>query len=297
VPTTGRLVSGSVFLQQVTNGASLGLVYALAAIGVTLVFGILRVINFAHGEFYMLGAFLVSSCLALRLPYFPALIVAVVVVAVIGLLSERLTVRPLQGRHHFTVVLSTLGLSILLQNGALLVWGAEPRQIAPAWGSYPVVLGGVVLSRMRLVALVVGLLLILALTIFIRWTNVGLAMRAVARDPDAAALMGVDVQRICAFTFSVSCGLAAVSGGLLGGIFDIETTMGEWAVVKAFAVVIMGGLGNVPGAILGGIVLGVTESLGAAYVPGGVGYKDGIGFAILILVLLFRPQGLFGRHV
>jgi branched-chain amino acid transport system permease protein len=140
-------------------------------------------------------------------------------------------------------------------------------------------------------------LLIVALTLFIRWTNIGLAMRAVARDPDAAALIGVDAHRIYAFTFSLGCALAAVSGGLLGAIFDIETTMGEWAVVKAFAVVIMGGLGNVPGAILGGIVLGVAESLGAAYVPGSVGYKDGIGYAILILVLLFRPQGLFGQRV
>jgi branched-chain amino acid transport system permease protein len=286
-----------VFLQQVVNGATIGLVYALAAIGVTLVFGILGIINFAHGEFYMLGAFVLSSFLALRLPYVPALLCAVVVVAILGLLSERLTVRPLRGRHHFTIVLSTLGLSILLQNGALLVWGAEPRQIAPSWASYPVVVGGLVISRMRLVALIVGILLILALTLFIRWTNVGLAMRAVARDPDAAALMGVDVQRIGAFTFSVGCALAAVAGGLLGGIFDIETTMGEWAVMKAFAVVIMGGLGNVPGAILGGIVLGVAESLGGAYLPGGVGYKDGIGFAILIVVLLFRPQGLFGRRV
>jgi branched-chain amino acid transport system permease protein len=290
-------VIDAVFAQQVVNGAILGVVYALAAIGVTLVFGILGIINFAHGEFYMLGAFVVSSFLALRLPYFPSLLGAVAVVAVLGLAAERLTVRPLQGRHHFTIVLSTLGLSILLQNGALIVWGAEPRQIAPSWGSLPVVLGGVVVSRMRLVALCVGILLMILLTVVIRWTPVGLAMRAVARDTDAAALMGVDVQRIGALTFSVGCALAAASGGLLGGIFDIETTMGEWAVMKAFAVVILGGLGSVPGAIVGGIVLGVAESLGGAYLPGGVGYKDGIGFAILILVLLFRPRGLFGRRV
>jgi branched-chain amino acid transport system permease protein len=286
-----------VFLQQVVNGATLGLVYALAAIGVTLIFGILGVINFAHGEFYMVGAFLVSSFLALRLPYLPALVCAVLVVAVLGLVSERLTVRPLLGRHHFTIVLSTLGLSILMQNGALLVWGAEPRQIAPSWASVPIVVSGLVMSRMRFVALATGLVLILALTLFIRWTKVGLAMRATARDRDAAALMGVDVQRIGAVTFGVGCALAAVSGGLLGGIFDIETTMGEWAVMKAFAVVIMGGLGSVPGAIAGGVVLGIAESLGGAYLPGGVGYKDGIGFAILIVVLLFRPQGLFGRRV
>jgi branched-chain amino acid transport system permease protein len=290
-------VIDAVFAQQVVNGAILGVVYALAAIGVTLVFGILGIINFAHGEFYMLGAFVVSSFLALRLPYFPSLLGAVAVVAVLGLAAERLTVRPLQGRHHFTIVLSTLGLSILLQNGALIVWGAEPRQIAPSWGSLPVVLGGVVVSRMRLVALCVGILLMILLTVVIRWTPVGLAMRAVARDTDAAALMGVDVQRIGALTFSVGCALAAASGGLLGGIFDIETTMGEWAVMKAFAVVILGGLGSVAGAIVGGIVLGVAESLGGAYLPGGVGYKDGIGFAILILVLLFRPRGLFGRRV
>ena len=189
----------TVLLQQVVNGVTIGVVYALIAVGLTLVFGILGVINFAHGEFYMLGAFLTYSLtIGLGLDYFVALALTIVGSTAAGWLAERLTVRPLKGRHMFTVVLSTLGLSIFLQNGALLVWGPDPREIELAWGGRPVVLGGVVITFLRL-------------------------------------------------------------------------------------------------AVLGGIILGVAESLGAGFLPGGASYKDGIGYAILIVVLLYSPQGLFGR--
>jgi len=287
----------AVLLQQVVNGVTIGVVYALIAVGLTLVFGILDVINFAHGEFYMLGAFLTYSLvIGLGLDYFVALAIALAGAAVAGLLAERLTVRPLQGRHMFTVVLSTLGLSIFLQNGALLLWGPDPREIDLGWGGQPLVAGGLVITRLRLTVLATGVALIAALTWFIRRARWGMAMRAVARNRDAAALMGIPVQRVYAFTFAVGTGLAGVAGGLLGAMFTIEPTMGEWAVVKAFCVVIMGGMGNVPGAIIGGVILGVAENVGAGFLPGGSSYKDGIGYAILILVLLCRPQGLFGRR-
>ena len=286
----------AVFLQQVVNGVTIGVVYALIAIGLTLVFGILDVINFAHGELYMLGAFLTYGLTAgLGLPYFVALALTMVGTAVAGLLAERLTVRPLRGRHMFTVVLSTLGLSIFLQNGALFLWGPDPRDIDLAWGSRPLVVGGVVITYLRLAVLGTSAALIAGLTWFIRRTTWGMAMRAVAGNRDAAALMGIPVSRIYAITFAVGAGLAGVAGGLLGAMFTIEPSMGEWAVVKAFCVVIMGGMGNVPGAVLGGIMLGVAENVGAGFLPGGTSYKDGIGYAILILVLLCRPQGLFGR--
>jgi branched-chain amino acid transport system permease protein len=285
------------FAQQVLNGATIGIMYALAAVGLTLTFGILRVINFAHGEFYMLGAFVTYTLLVVAgIPYFQAVVLAVLTACALGLLAERLTVRPLRGRHHFTVVLATLGLSVFLQNGALAVWGPDPREIALPWDGAMLV-GGLIISRMRLVALAAGVALIAALTLFIRYTRVGMAMRAVARNPDAAALMGVNVPRIYGLTFSTGAGLAAVSGGLLGAIFTIEPTMGEWAVIKAFSVVIMGGLGSVPGAVAGGLLLGVAESLSVGYLPGGVGYRDGIAYAMIILVLLLRPQGLFGQRV
>jgi branched-chain amino acid transport system permease protein len=286
----------TVFLQQVVNGVTIGVVYALIAVGLTLVFGILGVINFAHGEFYMLGAFLTYSLtIGLGLDYFVALALTIVGSTAAGWLAERLTVRPLKGRHMFTVVLSTLGLSIFLQNGALLVWGPDPREIELAWGGRPVVLGGVVITFLRLAVLAVGAALIIALTWFIRRTRWGMAMRAVAGNRDAAALMGIPVDRVYAITFAVGTGIAGVAGGLLGAMFTIEPTMGEWAVVKAFCVVVMGGMGNLPGAVLGGIILGVAESLGAGFLPGGASYKDGIGYAILIVVLLYSPQGLFGR--
>jgi len=285
-----------VVLQQVVNGVTIGVVYALIAIGLTLVFGILDVINFAHGEFYMLGAFLTYSLtVGLGLDYFVALAVTIVGSAGAGLIAERLAVRPLKGRHMFTVVLSTLGLSIFLQNGALLLWGPDPREIELAWGGRPLVLGGVVITFLRLAVLAMGAALMIALTWFIRRTRWGMAMRAVAGNRDAAALMGIPVDRVYAITFAVGTGIAGVAGGLLGAMFTIEPTMGEWAVVKAFCVVVMGGMGNLPGAVLGGIMLGVAESLGAGFLPGGASYKDGIGYAILIVVLLYSPHGLFGR--
>ena len=286
----------AVVLQQVVNGVTIGVVYALIAIGLTLVFGILGVINFAHGDFYMIGAFLTYTLtVRLGLEYFLALALTIAGGAAVGLLAERLAVRPLKGRHMFTVVLSTLGLSIFLENGALLVWGPDPREIELAWGSRPLLIGGVVITFLRVAVLGTAAALIVALTWFIRRTTWGMAMRAVAANRDAAALMGIPVDRVYAITFAVGSALAGVAGGLLGAMFTIEPTMGEWAVVKAFSVVIMGGMGHVPGAVLGGIILGVAESLGAGFLPGGTSYKDGIGYAILILVLLYRPQGLFGR--
>jgi branched-chain amino acid transport system permease protein len=288
----------AVILQQVVNGVTIGVVYALIAVGLTLVFGILDVINFAHGEFYMLGAFLTYSlAIGLGLDYFLALTLTLAGAAAAGLVAERLAVRTLQGRHMFTVVLSTLGLSIFLQNGALLLWGPDPREIDLGWAGRPLMVGGVVITRLRLAVLATGAILIAALTWFIRRTRWGMAMRAVARNREAAALMGIPVDRVYATTFAVGTGLAGVAGGLLGAMFTIEPTMGEWAVVKAFCVVIMGGMGNVPGAVLGGVILGVAENVGAGFLPGGSSYKDGIGYAILILVLLCRPQGLFGRRV
>jgi branched-chain amino acid transport system permease protein len=286
----------AVFLQQVVNGVTIGVVYALIAVGLTLVFGILDVINFAHGEFYMLGAFLTYTLtVVLGLDYFVALGLTIVGAGLAGLVAERLTVRPLQGRHMFAVVLSTLGLSIFLQNGALLTWGPDPREIDLAWGGRPLVVGGVVITMLRVAVLGTSALVIGVLTWFIRRTIWGMAMRAVAKNRDAAALMGVPVRRVFALTFGVGAAMAGVAGGLLGAMFTIEPTMGEWAVVKAFCVVIMGGMGNVPGAVLGGVILGVAENLGAGFLPGGSSYKDGIGYAILIGVLLLRPQGLFGR--
>jgi len=286
----------AVVLQQILNGVTIGLVYALIAIGLTLVFGILDVINFAHGELYMLGAFLTYGLtVGLGVPYALALALTMVGTAGAGVLAERVTVRPLRGRHMFTVVLSTLGLSIFLQNGALFLWGPDPRDIELGWGSRPLVVGGVVITYLRLAVLGTGAVLIAALTWFIRRTTWGMALRAVASNRDAAALMGIPVARAYAITFALGASLAGVAGGLLGAMFTIEPSMGEWAVVKAFCVVIMGGMGNVPGAVLGGVILGVAENLGAGFLPGGSSYKDGIGYAILILVLLCRPQGLFGR--
>lgn len=289
----------SIFLQQVANGLTVGVVYSLIAIGLTLTFGILGVINFAHGEFYMLGAFVTFSLVPLLgLGYFASTGLAMVVVALLGLVSERLTIKPLRGRHMFTFVLSTLGLSIFLQNWAVIQWGPDPQEIAPAYAGKPVIIAGMIyLSQHRAFVFILGIVLIAAISVFMKWTKAGMAMRAVGRDKDTAALMGINVDRVYALTFAFGAGLAALAGSLLGALFNIEPSMGEWAIIKAFAVVIMGGMGSVPGAIFGGLILGVAENLGAGFLPGGPGYKDAIGYVILILVLLFRPQGLFGKRV
>lgn len=284
------------FMQLLANGIIIGVVYALISIGLTLILGILGVINFAQGELYMLGAFFTySAAHFLKLDYFAATAMAVVIVGFCGVLFERYTVRPLRGRHPFIILLSLIGLSIFLQNTAMLAWGPDPRDIVSPYAAKKVIIGPVYLTQHRILIFFMSIVIIFLIHIFIKWTKMGIAMRAVARDKDTAALMGVDVNRVYTFTFALGSGLAAIAGSLLGPIFSIEPTMGEWAVVKAFSVVIMGGMGNVPGAIVGGLFLGVAESMGAGFLS--TAYKDAVGYAMLILVLLFRPQGLFGKRV
>lgn len=284
------------FMQQLANGIIIGVVYSLIAIGLTLILGILGVINFAQGEIYMLGAFFTYSAASyFKLDYFAATAIAVVIVACCGVLFERYTVRPLRGRHPFIILLSLIGLSIFLQNTAMLAWGPDPREIVSPYAAKKVIIGPVYLTQHRILIFFLSIAIILVIHIFIKRTKMGMAMRAVARDKDTAALMGVDVNWVYTFTFVFGSALAAIAGSLLGAIFMIEPTMGEWAVVKAFVVVIMGGMGNVPGAIVSGLFLGVAESMGAGFIS--TGYKDAVGYALLILVLLFKPQGIFGKRV
>ncbi|MBI3078507.1 MAG: branched-chain amino acid ABC transporter permease [Deltaproteobacteria bacterium] len=281
------------FLQQVANGVTIGVVYSLIAIGLTLIFGILGVINFAQGEFYMLGGYMTFTLLTVTdLNFFVAMALSMLLVAALGVLSEYLTVHPLIGRHAFILMLSTLGLSIFLANTTQIVWGPDPQRIESPLAGKTLSLGGVVVTHERLFILGCSVASIVLVSRFIRRTRLGTAMRAVARDAEAAALMGIDVRGVYAFTFAFGAGLAALAGTLLGALFGITPFVGEWGVIKAFSVVIMGGMGNVQGAIWGGLILGIAENLGAGYIS--TGYKDAVGYAIIILVLLFRPQGLFG---
>ncbi len=276
------------------NGLVLGGTYALLGIGLTLIFGLMNVVNFAHGEFYTLGAYAAFAAVALSgLPFVPALVVAIAAGVALGGLTERVLLRPLRGQSIDTVMLVMIGLWIAMQNAELLVWGGVAKSIPHPFPTAPLTLGPVSIAPLRVFVLAAALALILGAHLVVHRTRLGRAMRATFQDPDTAALMGVRIGRIHTATFALGSGLAAAAGALLGPIFLAYPAMGDLAALKAFSVVILGGLGNVAGATLGGVLLGVAEELGAGYVSSG--YRDAVGFVIIILVLLLRPSGLLAR--
>src|SRR5215468_650551 len=255
----------------------------------------MNLVNFAHGEFYTLGAYLTFAALALSgLNFFAAVAAAIGLGALAGAVCERVLLAPLRGQSIDTTMLVMIGLWIALQNGELLVWGGVAKSIPHPFPTAPLVLGPVAIAPLRLFVLVLAAALIAASWLLIQKTTLGRAMRATFQDRDTAALMGVSIGRIHAATFAFGSGLAAAAGALLGPIFLVYPSMGDLASLKAFSVVILGGLGNLPGATLGGLLLGIAEELGAGYISSG--YRDAVGFVIIILVLLVRPSGLFARQ-
>jgi len=279
--------------QYAFNGLVLGANYALVGIGLTLIFGIMNIANFAHGQFYMLGGFLAYMLVArLGLHYLAALPVAVAMVAGLGWALERLVFARLQDRSPMTAVLATIGLSILLESGALLTWGPQPESIPTPFSPMPIVLGPLFVTPARVFVLAVTIVALLGLYAFLNRSQVGTAMRATFQNRDAAALAGVDIGRMRAGTFALGSGLAALGGVLLGSLFLVHPTMGESATLKAFIVVILGGLGSVPGSAVGGLILGLAESFGTM---ASSAWKDATGFLLVILILLYRPDGLFRR--
>jgi branched-chain amino acid transport system permease protein len=295
-PGRRRVVEGRVgqLLQHLANAVILGGTYALLGIGLTLIFGIMRVVNFTHGELYAFGAYVVYFVTAvLGLGFFPGLAVAVAGGTVLGALIELALLRPMRNADIDTVMLVMIGAWIIMQNSELLVWGGVAKAIVTPFPDTPLVLGGVSISWLRLFVLGVALLLIIASYLLIQRTRLGKAMRATFQDRETAALMGVDIDAIHTATFALGSGLAAAAGALLGPVFLVTPTMGDLASLKAFAIVILGGLGSITGATVGGFLLAVVEEIGAGYVSSG--YRDAMGFLIIILVLLFKPTGLFAR--
>jgi len=281
-------------LQHLVNGLVLGGTYALLGIGLTLIFGLMNVVNFAHGEFYTLGAYAAFAALGLAgLNFFLALLGAIAAGALLGALCEVSLLRPLRRESIDTTMLVMIGVWIAMQNGELLVWGGVAQSIPHPFPTAPLVLGPVSVAPLRLFVLLVAAALIAASYLLIQRTKLGRAMRATFQDAETAALMGVRIERIHTATFAFGAALAAAAGALLWSIFLVYPSMGDLASLKAFSVVILGGLGNVPGATLGGLLLGVVEELGAGYVSSG--YRDAVGFVIIIVVLVLRPAGLFAR--
>jgi branched-chain amino acid transport system permease protein len=276
------------------NGLVLGGTYALLGIGLTLIFGLMNLVNFAHGEFYTLGAYVTFAALALGgANFFLAVAAAIVVGAAAGALCERVLLAPLRDESIDTTMLVMIGLWIALQNAELLGWGGVAKSIPHPFPTAPLVLGPVGIAPLRLFVVLTALGLIGLSWLLIQKTRLGTAMRATFQDRETAALMGVRIGRIHTATFAFGSALAAAAGALLGPIFLAYPSMGDLASLKAFSVVILGGLGNLAGATLGGLILGIAEELGAGYVSSG--YRDAVGFVIIILVLLLRPSGLFAR--
>ena len=282
--------------QQLLNGIVLGSIYTLIALGLTMIFGILDITNFAHGEFFMLGAFftLLSSKI-LGLSFFPSMLLSMAAVAFLGVIFERAAFRPLRGSSPVNVMVGSLGLSILVQNAALLLWGADPQRLETPYLDLVISLWGLQITAQRLLVIVLAIAMIIVLTAIIKKTRLGKAMRSCAQDIEAAQWVGVNINRIAMATFIIGSALAAAAGAIVGPIFLVYPTMGLVPVLKSFVVVILGGMGNVPGAILGGYLVGISENIATGFIS--PAYKDVIAFVILIVVLIIKPSGIFGRHV
>ena len=283
-------------LQLIMNGIVAGGVYALVALGLTLIFGVLGIINFAHGEFYMLGAYLgLVLSLHVGVPFFAALPLAMGAIALGGIAAERLVFRPLRRTSPTNSIISSFGLAVALQTAALHVFGPQPAVIPTSFAAIPVSFLGVHLTLQRLLIPLIAGALVLVFHLLVRNTWMGLSLRAVSQKPTAASLMGVDVNRVAAATFAIGTALAAAAGVLIGSVFLMQPTMGSMVVLKSFTVVILGGMGNVYGAVGAGLLLGITESLTAGFLTND--FKDLVAFLVVVLVLLFWPAGLFGRRV
>ncbi|MGH9368914.1 MAG: branched-chain amino acid ABC transporter permease [Thermoanaerobaculia bacterium] len=291
----------STFLQQVVNGISLGSIYALIALGYTMVYGVLRLINFAHGDVYMLGAY-TGYYLSRKLQgEEPSLVSALMVMAgsmlacaLIGIFIERFAYRPVRRASRLTLLITAIGVSLFIENGAQLVFGPDPKFFPSLAPRADVLLGQVRLTSEQLTVITVSFLLMQALRFFILKTRTGKAMRAVSFNLDTAKLMGISTDGIIAITFALGSALAAAAGVLIGmQIPKIDPLMGILYGLKAFVAAVLGGIGNVPGAVLGGLLIGVSEVMVVGYLSST--YRDAIAFGILILVLLLRPQGILGR--
>ena len=294
------------FFQQLTNGLAVGSIYALIALGYTMVYGVLKLINFAHGDLFTIGAYLGMTLLASFAlhetlgPFIGLVVLALMVmglVAILGAIVERTAYRPLRESPRLSAVVSALGASIFLQNAVMLIYGARfqvyPEDLIPETA---VDLFGLYIPMVRILVLCASLVLMAALYTFIQKTRIGTAIRAAAIDQDAARLMGIDVNRVILLVFLIGPALGGAAGLMVGLQYgQINFTMGWTYGMKAFTAAILGGIGNIPGAMLGGLLLGVIEALGSAYIS--IAWKDAIAFFVLILILIVRPTGLLGERV
>ncbi len=281
-------------VQHLLNATILGGTYALLGIGLTLIFGIMRVVNFTHGELYAFGAYcMYALAMLLGVNFFVALVLAMILGAALGAVLEIVLLSRLRGADIDTTMLVMIGAWIVMQNTEQLVWSGVALSIANPFPADPLVMGPLSVSWNRVFVFAAALLLIAGTYHLVNRTRLGKAMRATFQDRDTAALMGIRIDRIHTATFALGSSLAAAAGALLGPVFVVAPTMGDLAASKAFAIVILGGLGSVTGATLGGFILAFVEEIGAGYISSG--YRDAMGFLLIILILLVRPTGLFAQ--
>jgi len=286
------------YIQQLVNGISLGSIYALIALGYTMVYGIVKLINFAHGDVFMIGAFVgFYSITFFHLNFFLALVISMVVCAIIGVLIERIAYKPLRNATRIAALITAIGVSLFIEYGTIYVRGAQlstyPDNLIPF---KDIKIFGVIISGQSILILATSIVLMILLQFIVHQTKIGKAMRAVSHDMDAARLMGINVNNTISATFAIGSALAGAAGVIFGMYYTkIDPLMGIIPGLKAFVAAVLGGIGIIPGAMAGGLVLGVIESLVSAM--GFSLWRDGVAFVVLILILIFRPAGLFGKNI
>jgi len=290
------------FLNNVITGVSLGSIYAIIALGYTMVYGIAKMLNFAHGDIIMVGAYMCFFAMgSFGLPPGAGVLLAVVVCTVLGIVIERLAYKPLRSAPSLAVLITAIGVSYFLQNSAQLLWGADTKTFTPIVSTGPearlvLVPGQLSISYVAILSVVCCIIVMAALTFFIGKTKLGKAMRACSEDKGAAQLMGIDVNATISMTFAIGSALAAIAGVLMCSAYPIlSPTIGSMPGIRAFTAAVLGGIGSVPGALLGGVLLGVIETFAKAYIS--TDLSDAVVFAVLIVVLLVRPAGLLGKYV
>jgi branched-chain amino acid transport system permease protein len=293
-------MSVAMFLQHALNGLTLGSLYALIAIGYTMVYGILRLINFAHSEIFMLGAYFVLWGITLvHLPWALAMVAAVIVTASLGILVDRVAYRPLRDAPRISALISAIGVSFFLQNLTIVTFGALPREVyRPLWLETPFIAGGVRVLPLTLFVPALSCLLMLGLVWVVYRTKAGLGMRAISKDIETSYTMGVPVNRIISLTFGIGSALAAASGIMWALRYpQLQPVMGSIPGFKAFIAAVFGGIGSIPGAVVGGVILGMVEIMAVAFFPELAGYRDAFAFVLLIVILLLKPTGLMGAKL
>ena len=284
------------FFMQFINGLNIGSIYALIALGYTMVYGIAKLINFAHGDVIMVGAYISFISMKFGLPWWLAVIISIVACAVLGVVMEKVAYKPLRNASRISLLITAIGISYLLQNLFQLIFGANPQPYH-AFIAFPALnLGSISIQANYYITFSVSVLLMVLLTLFVNKTTMGKAMRAVSEDEGAAKLMGINVDTTISLTFAIGCALAAIAGILYANCYPmINPTLGSLPGIKAFIAAVLGGIGSIPGAVLGAFILGMVEAMTKAYISSQL--TDTIVFAILILMLVFKPAGILGKNV